>query len=294
VSGLQRPTAIWADLTTLYWIAEQTPSQPGAVLAMSKDGGTPQTLSDGITRPVGLRVGATDPNVYFTADAVADAGAAPGLYKVPKTGGAVAAVSVPGDGRTFETLGIVNGLAFTVAAPANGGGASLRMTNVASGASCYIYTTAPGGTIPSLVADATSVYFIDSAQGAVLRSPQTCGGGATVFLAGQTGAVTVTEYNTNLFTLTPTQALRVDKSMPSTTQVVVAKSLPGAITMSQPSGYGGYIGCADGTVWHVLVPNLRMVASGLGDPASIDCDLMTGLGYAADRTGGRIVLLSPP
>ncbi|HTQ46881.1 MAG TPA: hypothetical protein VMI75_29205 [Polyangiaceae bacterium] len=283
-SGLQRPNAIWGDANNLYWIAEETASQPGAVMAMPKAGGTPITLVSDLQRPVAVKTSASTPVVYFTADGVHDSGV-PGMFAVGKDGGVVTAVDTSVDGLRFDALAVA-GLAFTEASDVDGGPSRLRITFAGGTPSCYPYETGPGGRIPAIAADSTNIYIVDTSLPGLVAVGRSCDAGATVIAGGQQ-ALTVSYDTADYFWLTSSAALRLAKT-PDASPLVVAANLNDAQAMTFPSVNGAYIACADGTIWHVQYPTLTKVADGQDDPSSILIDA-TGTAYWTNRGSGQVV-----
>jgi hypothetical protein len=117
VSGVITPLTIAADATHVYWASagtfdflEETIASDGKIERVTKDGSVRDTLASDLSAPIGLALDVSD--VYFGESGAADDDGSIGLFRVAKSGGAVATVfgsvatgPLAVDGDTIVLLG---------------------------------------------------------------------------------------------------------------------------------------------------------------------------------------------
>lgn len=118
VSGVLTPYQIETDATHLYWVAtgtfdimNQTIAPDGKIERMRKDGSGREVLAQDLSAPLGLALDGND--VYFGESGFAEGPESFGLYRVAKSGGAIATLNdrtsagpMVLDGNTIVFLGI--------------------------------------------------------------------------------------------------------------------------------------------------------------------------------------------
>jgi hypothetical protein len=295
-SGEPWPIAITVGGGYVYWINGAHAGAPGSIQRMPTDGGSVQTVAQGLSNPTSM-VLLKDDLIYFTNDRDGDGGT-PGIWRVSKEGLSAHPNEVP-DPVTTDGLGVnaielenvrVYSEAWEPEAPAR-----LRISAFPSHffPTCYPYETETGGRILDLTIASSDLYLIDQKKNAIMHTGADCDGGSSVFAANQP-AIALGLSSGRLYWLTKT-ALR-SRDLDGGPDAAVTE-LTGAL--SDAAGFtffsGGVVVTNNGAGTVVFTGSTSgdlPIAWGQNDPWAIAHDV-DGV-YWTNRAGGEIVRRAPP
>jgi hypothetical protein len=294
-NGQQSPSHIKSDTTQVYWINEAAGGKPGAIMAMSRDGGAPYALAPNRQKPSDLSLDSVW--VYFTDDYVD--GGTYGLFRVPRTGGAVDVVDAEDGGLGYAALDTSASAACSEAYAVDGTGARVRCSskNPPQTGACYPYTQpAAGARLPTVAADATYVYAFDTTANAIVRATiaDCSGASATTFSANVPGVRHLGFHGNFMDWVTATDVYNQLRSNVGGSPNHFATGFVGLVwTVGFLSSGQILVDETAGTVTYVRSVSFKQrLADGQAAPSSADTDSL-GTVFWTNRASGQIMMHPP-
>jgi len=267
-SGQNGARSIAVDATYVYWADDNS---PGAVMRVSKAGGTPTTIASGESDPFALVVDSS--HVYWTAIGVGQVRSAPiaggamptvvgnvVAYGLAIQGstlylGASAIDSVPTTGGSITTVAANQGDPYALTTDANNVYWATSSGTIASaplGGSAVTTLATGQGVSYGIAVDATNVYWTSFYGGSIDSAP--IGGTAvTVLATGQTSPYGIIVVGGYLYWATDTSPGSIMK-MPvgGGTPTVLADHQNTPLNLAGDATYVYWVNSGDGTVMKVL------------------------------------------
>ena len=293
-TGQHSPRSVTGDSDAIYWINAASPGVPGQVMRLARVAGAiPTVLVDNLTEPFDLHM---DPHSNASANWLfyTENGASPGLFQVPRDGGAV--IMYDQENAAFQHLW-TSSVAITEVVDRNTGFGHLRRSDIGLaptvGTGCALYDPGAVTTYPAAFTSGSDVWFEDRHSSAILHASTDCDGSpATVFASEQT-AVAMALGSEFVYWANETGEVR------SLARLTPNGSINDFIVppLTAPSGLaGGGVNHlivpdqATGKVWRVSRSELPgLLADGQGGPRDLFTDVSGSSVMWANETSGEIV-----